>query len=90
MYSCCIKHSEKSGSCVGIKVPKEFRDSHNKVNSYVIPPSFGSKHPKPMMEENKSVSVSDLEQILSGKHGIMQLPSRAMDEVYPGIYIGEQ
>ncbi|KAF6041525.1 hypothetical protein EB796_000154 [Bugula neritina] len=55
-----------------------------------MPSSLGSKHPKPWMEENKSVSVSDLEQILGGEDGIMEMPSRAMDEVYSGIYIGEQ
>jgi len=42
------------------------------------------------MEDNKSVSASDLEQILGGEDGIMEMPSRAMDKVYSGIYIGEQ
>ncbi|XP_067938819.1 dual specificity protein phosphatase 3-like [Watersipora subatra] len=49
----------------------------------------GSSHPKPWLEDTKRITVEDLEKIIQGPNGITFLPSRSMDEVYPGVYIGE-
>jgi len=44
---------------------------------------------KPWMADKRNVSSSDLLNIISDNNGIQMLPSRAMDEVYPRLYVGE-
>lgn len=46
-------------------------------------------HPKPWMADKRDISCTDLDKVIN-PNGLSMLPSRAMDEVYPGIFVGEQ
>lgn len=47
------------------------------------------KHPLPWMDSKRVISSHDLQAILS-PGGVSMLPTRAIDEVYPNIFIGAQ
>lgn len=46
--------------------------------------------PKSAIDNPHEVTPKDLEDIISGPTGFFMEPTRPMDEVYPGIYIGTQ
>ena len=47
--------------------------------------------PQPWLEDKKRTTPEDLERIITEPSGGLYMsPSRAMDEVWPGLYVGEQ